>query len=122
MKRVLVLIILTFGFLTLDAQTNDSNIENGVEVGDVFEIGRLDAPHYKHINFPKKNFIIKRGGVANYSSVEGMKVVVTEIKKKKDDVLQVKIKRANGGRFFGSHSVVTVNLEPALESGELLKL
>ena len=93
-----------------------------MEVGDILEIGRPLAPVYKYIDFPRPNFIIKRGGIANYKRVEGNKVVVTSVKEKKDGSLQVKIKRADGMRFFGSHTIVSADLKDALETGELRAL
>ncbi|WP_297690573.1 hypothetical protein, partial [uncultured Eudoraea sp.] len=82
-----------------------------VQVGDIFKIGDPDAPRYRHINFPRPNFIIKKGGVANYNRLEGNKVVVTAVKEKKDGTLEVMIKRTDGVRFFGSHREVSADLK-----------
>ena len=49
----------------------------------------------------------------------GEKVVVTSVKEKKDGTTQIKIKRNDGGRFFGSHTVVTADYKDAINSGEL---
>ena len=46
-------------------------------------------------------------------------MVVTSIKEKKDGTTEVKIKRTDGNRFFGSHTVVSADFEKALASGEL---
>ncbi|WP_108424712.1 hypothetical protein [Flagellimonas amoyensis] len=114
MKKYFLFLGLFIAALNLQAQD--------VAVGDTFEIGRPDSPQYAHLEFPRANFIVKRGGIANYKSVEGQKVVVTSIKEKKDGTKVVKIKRADGNRFFGSHWSVAANVEKALESGELLKI
>jgi len=82
-------------------------------------IGRPTADQYKHIDFPRLNIIIKRGGLANFKSVEGNKVVVTSVKDKKDGTTQIKLKRTDGGRFFGSHSTVAADFKDAIGSGEL---
>ena len=111
-------IALMFSVSLLNAQNANQDATN-VKVGDTFEIGKPKTNSYKHINFPRANFIIKRGGIANYKRVEGEKVVVTAIKEKKDGTTQIKIKRINGNRFFGSHTVVSADLKEALESGEL---
>ncbi len=111
-------IALMFSVSLLNAQNVNQEISN-VQIGDTFEIGKPETNSYKHINFPRANFIIKRGGIANYKRVEGQKVIVTSIKEKKDGTTQVKIKRINGNRFFGSHTVVSADLKEALESGEL---
>lgn len=98
----------------------DQNVDfQKVEVGDTFEIGRPEAPTYKHIDFPRANFIIKKGGIANYKTVEGNKVVVTAVKKAKDGTIEVKIKRTDGRRFFNTHAVVSADIQSALQSGEL---
>lgn len=112
-------IALLFSVSILNAQETVNQNMTDVKVGDVFEIGKPETNTYKHINFPRANFIIKRGGIANYKRAEGEKVVVTSIKEKKDGTTQVKIKRTDGNRFFGSHTVVSADLKEALESGEL---
>jgi hypothetical protein len=112
-------IALMFSVSMLNAQQNVTQEATNVKVGDTFEIGKPETNTYKHINFPRANFIIKRGGIANYKKAEGERVVVTAIKEKKDGTTQVKIKRTDGHRFFGSHAVVSVDLKEALESGEL---
>ncbi len=114
MKKYLLFLGLFITAVNLQAQE--------VAVGDTFEIGSPDSSQYAHLEFPRANFIIKRGGIANYKSVQGQKVVVTSIKEKKDGTKVVKIKRADGNRFFGSHWQVAANVEKALESGELLKI
>lgn len=112
-------IALVFSVCMLNAQTSINQTPTDVQVGDVFEIGTPETNTYKHINFPRANFIIKRGGIANYKQAEGEKVVVTSIKEKKDGTTLIKIKRADGNRFFGSHTVVSVDFKEALASGEL---
>lgn len=112
-------IALLFSVSMLNAQNTVEQTAIDVQVGDVFEIGKPESNKYKHINFPRANFIIKRGGIANYKRAEGEKVVVTSIKEKKDGTTQVKIKRTDGNRFFGSHPVVSVDFKEALASGEL---
>ncbi|SHJ37519.1 hypothetical protein [Pseudozobellia thermophila] len=96
------------------------NAQENVNVGDVLEIGSPDARTYKHIDFPRANFIIKRGGIANYKNLKGQKVVVTAIEEKKDGSKEIKLKKVNGNRFFGSHAVVAANYRKALETGELV--
>ncbi|MFT0714050.1 hypothetical protein [Flagellimonas lutimaris] len=115
--RIIVLAIL---FVVTTTNINAQSINpQEVKVGDVLEIGRPDATKFKHIDFPRANFIIKKGGIANYKAVVGNKVVVTEVKEKKDGTLVVRIKKADGRRFFNSHPIVEADLKEALESGEL---
>lgn len=109
-----------FSASMLTAQTNGTeSTQNQVEIGDIFQIGRPTASQYKHVHFPRPNIIIKRGGFANYKRVEGNIVVVTSIKDKKDGTMQIKLKRADGGRFFGSHYTVAADFKDAIGSGEL---
>ncbi|MGB6151483.1 MAG: hypothetical protein WBG48_05780 [Pricia sp.] len=115
-------IALLFSVSVLNAQTGNDQTSTDVAVGDIFEIGEPDANTYKHIDFPRANFIIKRGGIANYKSVHGEKVVVTSVKEKKDGKTQITLKRNDGGRFFGSHKFVAADIKHALESGELQAL
>ncbi|MDC6390450.1 hypothetical protein PP182_17300 [Maribacter sp. PR1] len=112
-------IALLFSVSMLNAQVTLDQKATDVQVGDVFEIGKPETNIYQHIKFPRANFIIKRGGIANYKRAEGEKVVVTSVKEKKDGTTLVKIKRTDGNRFFGSHTVVSADFKEALESGEL---
>jgi hypothetical protein len=114
-------IALLFSASMLHAQDN-INIPSNVNVGDVFEIGKPETNKFKHIDFPRENFIIKRGGIANYRRAHGEEVVVTAVKEKKDGTTEIKIKRNDGGRFFNSHTVVTADFKEAINSGELQAL
>lgn len=109
-----------FSISVLHAQQTVNPIPEEVQVGDVLEVGKPETNRYKYIDFPRENFIIKKGGVANYKRAEGKKVVVTSISEKKDGTKQIKIKREDGGRFFGSHTTIKADLKDALNSGELL--
>ena len=119
MKKIIFAVLFAAGILSINAQSGGPEVLKEVKAGDMLKIGRPDAPSFKHIDFPRANTIIKNGGIANYKKMEGVKVVVTAVKEKKDGTLQVKIKRTDGGRFFGIHSVVSADLKDALESGEL---
>ena len=119
MKQLLFVVLVLVATISVNGQDDKDVALHEVKVGDVLEIGRPDAPRYKHIYFPKPNFIIKRGGIANYKKVEGSKVVVTLIKEKKDGTVQVKIKKVDGGKFLNSQTGVSADLKKALQSGEL---
>lgn len=114
-------IALLFSVSVLNAQDSSTTPTN-VSVGDVFEIGKPETNKYKHIDFPRENFIIKRGGIANYRRAQGEEVVVTAVKELKDGTTEIKIKRNDGGRFFGSHTIVTADYKEAISSGELQAL
>ena len=113
-----IILALLFVVATTNINAQNANPQD-IKVGDVLEIGKPDTPKFKHIDFPRANFIIKKGGIANYKTVVGNKVVVTDIKEKKDGTVVVKIKKTDGKRFFNSHPVVKSDLKDALESGEL---
>jgi len=119
MKQLFFAVLLMAATINVNSQDAEHITLQDIKVGDLLEIGRPEVPRYKHIDFPRPNFIIKKGGIANYKKVEGNKVVVTSLKKNKDGTLKVMIKRADGGRFFNSHTIVSADLENALESGEL---
>lgn len=114
------IIIGLFSTSVLSAQSTTDTVINAVEVGDIFEIGRPAANEYKHINFPKPNFIIKKGGIANYKKVEGNTVFVTSIKEQKNGTTKIKMKRTDGTHFFGTHPAVTADFTEAVSTGELL--
>ena len=122
MRQLFFIVMLVFGSLHLSANDTEQADAQEVQVGDTFRIGSPDTPSFKHIDFPRLNFIIKRGGLPTYKMVEGQKVVVTSIEEGKDGTLQVNIERADGGKFFRSHKVVSAHLREALDSGELLKI
>ncbi len=119
MKPLFFALFLALGSLNLNAQDATFLDSKEVKVGEFLVIGNPKSSIYKHIDFPRANFIIKKGGIANYKNLKGNKVIVTSVKEKKDGTIMVKIKRADGQRFFGSHVAVTANLQYALESGEL---
>ncbi|RPD97953.1 hypothetical protein EGM88_07240 [Aureibaculum marinum] len=117
MKKYVVAFLLTICSFSLFSQ----NISpDDIKEGSEFKIGKPLVESYKHINFPKPNFIIKRGGIVNYKNIEGSSVLVTDIKEKKNGTTIAKIKRKDGKRFFGSYKVVTVDIDNALTSGELI--
>lgn len=114
-KYILVAVIFSFFSSVIYAQNAD------VKVGDVFVIGKAHNNNYKHINFPKANFITKRGGIANYENLKGEKVTVTSVDQKKDGSIVVTIKLTSGKAFFNSHKYITVDVEEAIRNKELLK-
>jgi hypothetical protein len=100
------------------SQSSNSNIN----VGDIFLIGEAKNNNYEYINFPRPNFIIKKGGLANYENIKGEKVEVTSIKEKKDGNLVATIQLYSKKKFFNSHKYVTVDINEAISKKELLKI
>ncbi|SCY14526.1 hypothetical protein SAMN05192588_1369 [Nonlabens sp. Hel1_33_55] len=100
------------------SQTYSQNIK----VGDTFKIAKVQGDDYKAIELPKPNFIIKQGGIVNYSSLQNEKVEVTSIEKKDDGSTTATIKKTTRSKFFNSHKYLKVDIGKALENGELVRL
>jgi hypothetical protein len=90
-----------------------------VHEGTVLAIANPSGQAYKHINFPKKNIIIKQGGIASDKLVYGEKVVVTKVFTNKAGETQVRIQPVDGTRFYRAIKNVTVDYDKAIASGEL---
>jgi len=119
MKNNILYLVFAFfmtGIMYSQSATSD------VSAGDIFLIGKADANNYKHINFPRPNFIIKKGGIANYKNIQGEKVVITSIKEKNNGKLVVTIKLLKPRKFFNSHKYVTADINKAIKSKELVRV
>ena len=90
-----------------------------VTIGDEFVISPVQGTSYSHLIFPRKNFIIKRGGIANTKSVKNLRVIVRGISYDSDGNTLVQLHRKDGGRFFRAYKQISARLEKALEAGEL---
>ncbi|MAU26481.1 MAG: hypothetical protein CMH48_04345 [Muricauda sp.] len=115
MRQISFFAVLFFFFGALNAQDQQS-----VNVGDELIISSPVSHNYKYIDVPRKNFIIKRGGIANLKSLEDRKTIVKEINTVGDDVV-VTLVPANGGKFFNVYRELKANLNEALDNGELRK-
>lgn len=111
---VLFLVFILSGFSAIAQETSDL-----VAVGDVMNINLPENGSFEHIHFPRKNFIIKRGGIANMKSVHGNKVMITNIKTISNGNTRVTLKRKDGRKFFNYLPSVKADLENALAKGEL---
>ncbi|MCM5664086.1 hypothetical protein [Galbibacter mesophilus] len=111
--------VILAGLFVLCAMGLHAQDATTVKEGDVFEVASPSGQEFRHINFPKKNFIIKRGGVASDKLVYGEKVVVTKVSTKKDGSTEIQIKPVDGGRFYNAIPSVSVDYEQAMETGEL---
>lgn len=104
----LTLFLVSFGIF---GQAESSEIK----VGDMFTIEKNTNVPFEHLHFPRANFIIKRGGVANYKGLDDVKVKV--VKLLEDDM--VKLTSVSGKKFFNTYKYVKADLTKALEDGEL---
>jgi len=88
--------------------------------GDVLIINKKQNTPFDHIDFPRTNFIIKRGAIANYKSLNGMAVKVNSsyVNTKGDYI--AKLTPLTSGKFFNRFFSVSANLSKAIESNELM--
>lgn len=91
-----------------------------VNVGDIFVLGKTDGAQYEHIITPRKNIIIKRGGIADMKQVAGLEVEVTAFTYDSSGNALVTLRRTDGGTFFRAFREIKARFEPAIESGELI--
>ncbi|WP_299782306.1 hypothetical protein [uncultured Formosa sp.] len=117
MKKVLFFTGLLFLGLSAKARTINPVLVN---VGDVVTIGAPSNFEYSSIKFPRKNFIMKRGGIVNHKSLAGVKVEVVRVEKRRDGSREAIIKRADGRKFFNVLPTVIIELEHAVDTKELL--
>jgi len=96
------------------------NDQNDPQVGDILVISEPNAHMYRHIDFPRLNMIVKRGGIASYKSVYGNEVVVRAIEENPDGTTEVILERRNGKKFFRHLKSVKADFNKAIESGELV--
>ncbi|QLE01041.1 hypothetical protein HX109_05480 [Galbibacter sp. BG1] len=109
------LFIAVFSFFAFAVQAQDKE----VKVGDVLKINSISEQTYNHIDFPRKNIIIKRGGVPNFKSVYNNEVVVTDVATNNDGEQVATLKRTDGRKFFTSFPSVKANVTKAIAAEEL---
>ena len=113
--KILTVFFICFLTITFTAQKSHTDYK----IGDTFVIQQTDNNNYKHINFPKANFIIKKGGIADFKQIVGKEVEISSTKNDKNGDLIATIKLVSGIRFFNSHKYLTVNIKEAIENDEL---
>jgi len=102
-------------------QVNATNIDNNPEVGDRLLIQSPENTMYTAVNMPKLNFVVKKGGVANYKSVQNTLVEVVKISQNKKGENIVTLQRVDGAKILGLKKSVSANYNQALQIGELKK-
>lgn len=117
--------LFSIAFLTIcglmSYQVNATNIDNNPEVGDRLLIQSPENTTYTALNMPKLNFVVKKGGVANYKSVKNTLVEVVKISKNKKGESVVTLQRVDGAKILGLKKSVSANYDQALQIGELKK-
>ncbi|MDT0606626.1 hypothetical protein [Croceitalea rosinachiae] len=114
MKRIFFILVILCATVRMHAQEDFSDL---VKIGDQLIISKPSQNRYQFIDIPRKNFIIKRGGIANMGSLKNMIVTITEIGD--SDNPKVRFKKSSGGKFFLAYRTLTANLNGAINSGEL---
>ena len=117
--------LFSIAFLTIcglmSYQVNATNIDNNPEIGDRLLIQSPENTTYTALNMPKLNFVVKKGGVANYKSVQNTLVEVVKISKNKKGESVVTLQRVDGAKILGLKKSVSANYDQALQLGELQK-
>ena len=114
MRKTTIVIAFLLSIGMLQAQENPDVIEKGT----VLTLGKVATSSYQHIDFPRKNIIIKRGAIANFNNLEGRKVVVEEVSSLNGKTTVI-LKRKDGRNFFRFWPTVSSDIEMALLKGEL---
>lgn len=114
MRKLIFLLIAMFALSGLNAQEDFSD---SVAIGDELIISNPSSNDYKFIDVPRKNFIIKRGGIANISSLDNVVVRVTQITEGESPTIT--FEKANGRKFFRVYRTLKADLNGAINSGEL---
>ncbi|WP_051907734.1 hypothetical protein [Flavimarina sp. Hel_I_48] len=104
----------------LNAQENrDCDQAIKIYSGDELEIAKPSAHSYKYINLPRANFLKKRGGIKNFNKLSGEKIKVTEVTITENCKTEVRVKRKDGKKFFNTLKTISIDLDKALETGEV---
>ena len=88
-------------------------------IGDQLIVNSPTGQKYNHVKFPKLNFLVKKGKIANYKSVQGSEVVVSDIKTCNKGTKYVVLEKKDGSKFFGYLKTVKANYDASINSGEL---
>ncbi len=119
MKTKHLFLCFTIALFSVGSYAQTTSYDQVVKVGDELVIGPLTDGNYQFINVPRKNFIIKRGGIANYGSLANNKVVVVKLKKDRDENTIVTFKRSDNTKFFNRYKTLSADLNKAIANGEL---
>ena len=111
MKTSIIVLACFLFSITAFSQTNYKNLKPG----DILIISKDANTPFQHIYFPRPNFIIKRGGLANYKALDEKKVKIEAIAQNGT----AKLRPLNGKRFFNVYTYVQAHLRKALENNEL---
>jgi hypothetical protein len=115
MRKSIVLAAFLFCFTTLQGQSIDYNIVEGV----ILVSGTPSGSSYQNIDFTRKNIIIKRGAIANFKALIAKKLIGEQIKNEKRGNKVATLKRTDGLNFFRFFRQVDSGIVKVIESDEL---
>ena len=116
MRKITCCILFVLSVSLLQAQQKQ---QFNIQKGAVLTIEGPSTSDYQHVHFPRKNFIIKRGGIADMKTVLGKKVEIIDYTYTSDGSTEVTLKLVDGKKFFRKFTTVKADLEDALSTGEL---
>lgn len=90
-----------------------------VQAGEELVLVVPEDGTFSHVDVPRKNIIIKRGWIADMKSLDGNRVIVSEVLETPDGT-EVVLKRKDGRKFFRSFPTLTAQWPAVLESEELV--
>ncbi|TDQ33194.1 hypothetical protein [Zeaxanthinibacter enoshimensis] len=114
MKQGIILLFLLLGCI-YGIQAQDST----VNVGDEFTIQQPEGNQFNHLDFPRPNFLIKKGILPDYKSLAGIRVVVADVSTDKEGHQVATLQPVNRKQYFRHYREVTAHVGEALQSGEL---
>ena len=118
MKKILFLFLLVSSI----TYANNTPKLNDPKVGDLLIINTPTNHSFNHVDFPNLNVIVKRGGLANYKNVYGLKVIIKEVIVSDNGDKKVVLERHDNKKFFNFLKNVKADYNKALNAGELSKL
>ena len=118
MSTKYVVIFALFAFIGHNAYAQEAQLSLD-DMAAEWTLNMDEFNTFKHVKLPKKNFIIKKGGIPNYKSLKGLKL---KIKSKSNAEDQYYLVRSDGGKFFNKYKTICVDLSEAINSGELIKV
>ncbi len=111
MKTSIIVFAIFLFSVTAFGQADSKNLKPG----DILTITKDANTPFEHLYFQRSNFIMKRGGLANYKALDQKKVKIEAIAQ--DGT--AKLKPLNGKKFFNTFTYVRAHLQKALENNEL---
>ena len=115
MRKSLNFLAFLLCIFTINAQ---SSID-GIAKGDILVLDEPSGASYSHVNFPRKNIIIKRGAIPNFKAILGKRLIVEAITTNEKGKVIATLRRADGLNFFRFFPKVKADVAKALQAGEL---